>query len=74
MLYLIDFVYMHILYIKESYVLAFPSCKMKRKEVRFNSAVAFGKFLASPICYEQMLFPLLHGYGLMGRTCYREEF
>ena len=66
----------NIVYIYKSYGLAFPSRRTERKEVtvRFKSAVTFGKFLASPICYEQMLFPLLHGCSLMGRTCYREEF
>lgn len=36
-------------------------------------AVAFDKFSVSPICCEQMLFPLLHGYGLMCGTCYRKK-
>jgi len=68
--------YMYIFLCVKVTVSLFHSCKMERKEVtvRFRSAVTFGKFLASPICYKQMLFPLLHEYGLMGRTCYREEF
>jgi len=48
----------NIIYIYKSYGLAFPSRRTERKEVtvRFKSAVTFGKFLASPICYENRCY------------------